>query len=388
MIPFLQHNPTHLWFGKDQIKQLANEIGDRGKRILIVYGGGSIKKNGVYDAVMEQLQSVDAIVYELSGVEANPRLTTVHKGIQLCREKNIDMILAVGGGSVIDCTKAISVGVPYEGDVWDIITRKSTAASALPFGTVLTLAATGSEMNCVSVITNWEQGEKRGWGTPLVYPQFSILDPTYTFSVPRHQTVYGVVDIMSHALEQYFHHIPNTPMIDRFIESVLLTVMEAGKKLVDDLRDFSLRETIMYAGTTALNDTLSNGTDGGDWGSHQIEHAISALYDIPHGGGLAIVFPSWLTYTAAIDPSRMKQLAIRVFNVDPEGKSDYDIAIEGIEALRAFWNSIGAPSKLADYGIDDSRLDELVEKSFMKDQVGSYKILNKEDVTEILKMCL
>lgn len=388
MIPFLQHNPTRLWFGKDQIKQLASEIGGKGKHILLVYGGGSIKRNGVYDAVIEQVQSMDATVYELYGVEANPRLSTVKKGIQLCRENKIDMLLAIGGGSVIDCTKAIAIGVPHEGDVWDIITRKQVPTSAIPFGTVLTLAATGSEMNCVSVITNWEKNEKRGWGTPLVFPQFSILDPTYTFSVPRNQTVYGIVDIMSHSLEQYFHHIPNTPMMDRFIESVLLTVMEAGAKLVDDLHNFSLRETIMYAGTTALNDTLANGTNGGDWGSHQIEHAISAIYDIPHGGGLAIVFPAWLTYTAAIDPSRMKQLAIRVFGIQPEGKSDYEVALEGIEALRAFWTSIGAPSKLADYGIDDSRLDELVEKSFMKDQVGSYKILNEEDVTEILKMCL
>ncbi|MCM3004505.1 iron-containing alcohol dehydrogenase [Priestia koreensis] len=387
MIPFLQHNPTRLWFGKDQITQLSNEVGEN-KRVLLVYGGGSIKRNGVYDAVINQLKQVNAEIFELTGVEPNPRLTTVHKGIEICKTENIDLILAMGGGSVIDCTKAISIGATYEGDVWDIITRKATATSALPFGTVLTLAATGSEMNSISVISNWEENEKRGWGSPLVYPTFSILDPTYTFSVPLDQTIYGVVDMMSHALEQYFHRIDNTPMIDGFIESFLKTVMNAGKELVNDLENFSLRETIMYAGTTAFNDTFSNGTDGGDWGSHQIEHALSALYDIPHGGGLAIVFPNWMKYCAEFDPTRMKMLAVNVLGVSAEGKTDLEVAHEGADALRSFWNSLGAPNRLADYDIDDSRLDELVEKSFMKDQVGSYKILNKDDVREILKMSM
>ncbi|AZB41184.1 iron-containing alcohol dehydrogenase [Bacillus sp. FJAT-42376] len=384
MNTFLQHNPTKLWFGKGQISQLGSELGGRGKNVLIVYGGGSIKKNGVYDAVMEELDKSGANVFELSGVEPNPRLSTVKAGIALCREKEIDLMLAIGGGSVIDCVKAISIGVFYEGDVWDVICRKGSPERALPFGTVLTLAATGSEMNNISVITDWEKNEKRGWGSPLVFPQFSILDPSYTFSVPRDQTVYGVVDIMSHALEQYFHRTDNTPMIDRFIESLLLTVMEAGAELVNDLRSFKLRETVMYAGTTAFNETLSNGTDGGDWGSHQIEHAVSAIYDIPHGGGLAIIFPNWMSYCSEIDPSRMKKLAVNVFKISPEGKSDLETAKEGIAALRSYWNSIGAPSRLSDYGIDDSRLEELVEKSFMKDQVGTYKILNKEDVREIL----
>jgi alcohol dehydrogenase YqhD (iron-dependent ADH family) len=384
MQSFLQFNPTRLWFGQDQIEQLQQELGTNGKRVLLVYGGGSIKKNGVYDAVMEQLTHMQAEVFEMSGVEPNPRLNTVRKGIDICRDKQIELILAVGGGSVIDCVKAISVGVYYDGDVWDIITRKAVPHKALPFGTVLTLAATGSEMNNISVITHWEKNEKRGWSSPFAYPAFSILDPTYTYSVPMNQTVYGIVDMMSHVLEQYFHLTENTPMVDRFMESVLLTVIEAAPKLLADLNSYEHRATVMYAGTTAFNGLLSSGTDGGDWASHQIEHGLSAVYDIPHGGGLGIVFPNWMKHCAEEDPSRMKKLAIAVFGIDPSDKTDHEIALEGISALRSFWNSLGAPNRLGDYGIDDSRIEELVHKSFMKDKVGQYKMMTRETVRDIL----
>lgn len=384
MQSFLQFNPTKLWFGQGQIEQLQQELGTTGKRVLLVYGGGSIKKNSVYDAVMEQLTHMQAEVFEMSGVEPNPRLNTVRKGIDICRDKQIELILAVGGGSVIDCVKAISVGVYYDGDVWDIVTRKAVPHKALPFGTVLTLAATGSEMNNISVITHWEKNEKRGWSSPFAYPAFSILDPTYTYSVPMDQTVYGIVDMMSHVLEQYFHRTENTPMIDRFMESVLLTVIEAAPKLLADLNSYEHRATVMYAGTTAFNGLLSSGTDSGDWASHQIEHGLSAVYDIPHGGGLGIVFPNWMKHCAEEDPSRMKKLAIAVFGIDPSDKTDHEIALEGIDALRSFWNSLGAPSRLGDYGIDDSRIEELVHKSFMKDKVGQYKMMTRETVRDIL----
>ncbi|MDF2645942.1 MAG: butanol dehydrogenase [Paenibacillus sp.] len=384
MQSFLQCNPTRLWFGQGQIEQLQQELGTTGKRILLVYGGGSIKKNGVYDAVMEQLTHMQAEVFEMSGVEPNPRLNTVRKGIDICRDKQIELILAVGGGSVIDCVKAISVGVYYDGDVWDIVTRKAVPHKALPFGTVLTLAATGSEMNHFSVITHWEKNEKRGWSSPFAYPAFSILDPTYTYSVPMDQTVFGIVDMMSHVLEQYFHRTENTPMIDRFMESVLLTVIETAPKLLEDLNSYEHRATVMYAGTTAFNGLLSSGTDGGDWASHQIEHGLSAVYDIPHGGGLGIVFPNWMKHCAEEDPSRMKKLAIAVFGIDPSDKTDHEMALEGIDALRSFWNSLGAPNRLGDYGIDDSRIEELVHKSFMKDKVGQYKMMTRETVRDIL----
>ncbi|MGE6205095.1 iron-containing alcohol dehydrogenase [Guptibacillus hwajinpoensis] len=387
MNTFLQYNPTRLYFGKDQITQLQGEL-KYGAKVLVVYGGGSIKRNGVYDVVMSELKKVNAEVHELSGVDPNPRLTTVEKGSAICKKEGIDFLLAVGGGSVIDCTKAIAAGAHYEGSAWDLITQKEPIESALPFGTVLTLAATGSEMNLVSVITNWETKEKLGWGSPHVFPTFSVLDPTYTFSVPENQTVYGIVDSMSHALEHYFHRTNNTPMIDGFIESLLRTAIQTGPKLLNDLESYEHRETMMYISTTAFNGTLSNGTDGGDWATHRIEHAVSAVYDIPHGGGLAILFPNWLEHVLEEDPSRVKQLAVNVLGISSEGKSDQEVAVEGAKALREFWNSLGAPSRLADYDIDDSEFEGMVEKTFIKPGVGTYKELDRESVRDILQRSL
>lgn len=390
MNTFEQYNPTKLYFGKGQISKLSKELLKKEKqpRVLVVYGGGSIKKNGVYEDVMKELRKADASVFELSGVEPNPRLSTVIRGVDICKKESIDWLLAVGGGSVIDCTKAIAIGAKYEGNPWDLITRKAEIKDALPMGTVLTLAATGSEMNSTSVITNWETKDKLGWSSPHVHPVFSILDPSYTFSVPRDQTVYGIVDSMSHALESYFHRTNNTPMIDGFIESLLRTAIQTGPKLLDDMQSFDHRETMMYLSTTAFNDTLLNGTDGGDWATHRIEHAVSALYDIPHGGGLAILFPNWLEHVLEEDPSRVKQLAVNVFGIDPTGKTDQELAKEGAKALRDFWNSLSAPSTLADYGIDDSEFNSIVEKTFIKPGVGTYKELDAESVMDILKRSL
>ncbi|MED1862099.1 iron-containing alcohol dehydrogenase [Fictibacillus nanhaiensis] len=387
MNEYIYYNPTRLVFGKNQIQTLKDELGKFGKKVLVVYGGGSIKRNGLFDEVMNELNKMDADVSELSGVEPNPRVSTVRKGVEICKEKGIDVLLAVGGGSVIDCTKAIAAGAKYDGDVWDIITLKAQVEEALPFGTVLTLAATGSEMNSGSVITNWETQEKYGWGSPLVFPKFSILDPTYTFSVPKDQTIYGIVDMMSHVFEQYFHNATNTPLQDRFAESILLTVMETAPKLLDDLENYELRETILYNGTMALNGTLQMGVRG-DWGSHNIEHAVSAIYDIPHAGGLAILFPNWMRHNVDTNVARFKQLAVRVFNVETEGKSDKEVALEGIDRLSAFWTSLGAPNALKDYDIDDSKLDLIADKAMARGEFGNFKKQNKEDVLNILRMSL
>lgn len=387
MNEYIYYNPTRLVFGKNQIQTLKDELGNFGKKVLVVYGGGSIKRNGLYDEVMNELKKMEAEVSELSGVEPNPRVSTVRRGVEICKERGIDALLAVGGGSVIDCTKAIAAGAKYDGDVWDLITLKAQPQEALPFGTILTLAATGSEMNSGSVITNWETQEKYGWGSPLVFPKFSILDPSYTFSVPRDQTIYGIVDMMSHVFEQYFHNATNTPLQDRFAESILLTVMEAAPKLLEDLENYNLRETILYSGTMALNGTLQMGLRG-DWGSHNIEHAVSAVYDIPHAGGLAILFPNWMRHNVDTNVARFKQLAVRVFNVESEGKSDKEIALEGIDRLSAFWTSLGAPSALADYDIDDSKLDLIADKAMARGEFGNFKSQNKEDVLNILRMSL
>jgi len=387
MQPFQFHNPTRLIFGEGQIQMLTQEIPKYGSRVLLLYGGGSIKRNGLYEQVLLQLEAVSAYVVELGGVEPNPRLSTVHKGVEICKKEQVDLILAVGGGSVIDCAKAIAVGAKYDGDAWDFMTHQAVPQDALPLGTVLTIAATGSEMNGGSVITNWETQEKLGWGTPLVNPKFSILDPNYTKSLPRDQTIYGMVDMMSHVFEHYFHHEPNTLLQDGFCEALLRTVIETAPKLLEDLQSYEHRSTILYCGTMALNGVLNMGYNG-DWATHNIEHAVSAVYDIPHGGGLAILFPNWMKHVLDENVGRFKQMAVNVFGIDPSGKSDRDVAIEGIEALRSFWNSIDAPSRLADYNIDDSKLEAMADKAMKFGPFGNFKKLNREDVLAIYRASL
>ncbi|MEC2061363.1 iron-containing alcohol dehydrogenase [Bacillus stercoris] len=387
---FTYYNPTKLIFGKGQLEQLRKELKRYGKNVLLVYGGGSIKRNGLYDQVTGILKEEGAVVHELSGVEPNPRLATVEKGIGLCREHGIDFLLAVGGGSVIDCTKAIAAGVKYDGDAWDIFSKKVTAEDALPFGTVLTLAATGSEMNPDSVITNWETNEKYVWGSNVTHPRFSILDPENTFTVPENQTVYGMVDMMSHVFEQYFHNVENTPLQDRMCFAVLQTVIETAPKLLEDLENYELRETILYAGTIALNGTLQMGYFG-DWASHTMEHAVSAVYDIPHAGGLAILFPNWMRYTLDTNVGRFKNLMLNMFDIDTEGKTDKEIALEGIDKLSAFWTSLGAPSRLADYNIGEEKLEliaDIAAKEMEYGGFGNFQKLNKDDVLAILRASL
>lgn len=387
MNAFSFYNPVKLIFGKGQLEALKNEVPNYGKKVLVVYGGGSIKKNGLYDEVMATLNDMGVEIHELSGVEPNPRLSTAKRGIEICKKENIDMLLAVGGGSVIDCTKLIAAGAKYDGDAWDFVTRKATPEEVLPFGTVLTLAATGSEMNAGSVITNEETEEKYGWGSPLTFPKFSILDPTYTKSVPRDHTVYGVVDMMSHMFEQYYHNATNTPVQDQMIEGVLRAVIDTAPKLMEDLESYEHRETILFAGTMGLNNFLQMGYNG-DWASHNIEHAVSAIYDIPHAGGLAILFPQWMRHNVPVNPSRFAQMAVRVFGVDAANKSEEEIANEGIDRLVEFWTSIGAPSSLKDYDIDDSRFSDIVDKTLVYGEFGNFNKLNGEDVEKILQASL
>lgn len=384
---FVFQNPTKLIFGKDQLDQLKTEVPRYGNKVLLVYGGGSIKRMGLYEKVTSILQEIGAEVYELSGVEPNPRVTTARRGIEICKQEGIDFLLAVGGGSVIDCTKLIAAGAKYDGDAWDLVTKKAFAEEALPFGTVLTLAATGSEMNSGSVITNWETNEKYGWGSPLTFPKFSILDPVHTYTVPKNQTIYGIVDMMSHVLEHYFHLEDNTDFQDRMCEGLLLTVMETAPKLLEDLENYDYRATILYCGTMALNGMLNMGYRG-DWATHNLEHAVSAVYDIPHGGGLAILFPHWMEHNLHVKPERFKKLAVRVFNVNPDGKTAEEAGLEGIRKLREFWNSIGAPSRLADYNIDDSKLDVMADRAMANGEYGNFTKLNRDDTLAIYRSSL
>lgn len=384
---FIFQNPTKLIFGKDQLQQLKVEVPRYGKKVLLVYGGGSIKRTGLYDKVVTILNEIGAEVFELPGVEPNPRITTARKGVEICKTEGIDFILAVGGGSVIDCSKLIAAGAKYDGDAWDIVIKKAFAKEALPFGTVLTLAATGSEMNAGSVITNWETNEKYGWGSAVTFPKFSILDPVHTYSVPKNQTIYGIVDMMSHVLEHYFHLTEETDFQDRMCESLLITVMETAPKLLEDLENYDHRATILYCGTMALNGILNMGYRG-DWATHNLEHAVSAVYDIPHGGGLAILFPHWMEHNLKVKPERFKQLAERVLGVNSEGKSAEEAGLEGIRKLREYWNSIGAPARLADYDIDESKLDLMADRAMVNGEFGSFTKLNREDCLAIYRAAL
>ncbi|MFJ7185692.1 iron-containing alcohol dehydrogenase [Lysinibacillus xylanilyticus] len=387
MDSFTFYNPVRLHFGENALEKFSDELARHGKKVLVVYGGGSVKKNGVYNAVIEKLQEADKTIFELSGVEPNPRVETARLGIDLCKKEEIDLVLAVGGGSVIDCSKLIVAGAKYDGDAWDIVKRKVIVEDALPLGTVLTLAATGSEMNSGSVITNAATEEKLGWGSPVVFPDFSILNPAYTVTVPKNHTVYGIVDMMSHVFEQYFHNTTNTPITDEMCEGILRTVITTAPKLIEDLGNIKLRETILLAGTIGLNGFLSIGSRG-DWASHNIEHAVSAVYDIPHAGGLAILQPHWMRLSVPVNPDRFAGIATRVFGVDATEKSPEEVAYEGIDHLSAFWTSLGAPSSLADYEIDDSKFQQIIEHAMQNGPFGNFNKLQEEDVRTILQNSL
>ncbi|AZN42132.1 iron-containing alcohol dehydrogenase [Paenibacillus albus] len=388
MNSFSFQNQTNIVFGQGTVNQLASLVAPYGKTILLVYGGGSIKRSGLYDEVLAQLKSIDAKVVELSGVEPNPRLTSVNKGIELCRSEKVDLILAVGGGSVIDAAKAIAAGALYDGDVWDFLMHKAQIKDALPIGTILTLSATGSEMNGNAVISNWETKQKRAFGSQHVYPRFSILDPTLTYSVPRDQTVNGVVDIMSHVFEQYFTLTENAPLQERLCESVLLTVIENAEKALENPNDYDARANLMLCGTMALNGGLISVGTQNDWASHGIEHEVSAIYDIPHGSGLSILFPNWMKYVYKERIDRFTQFAERVWGIERGSKSDDELALAGIEATREFFNRIGAPATLAHYNIGRDNLDVMAREAVLFGPLGNFKKLQQEDVKQILELAL
>jgi hypothetical protein len=384
---FVFHNPTELIFGKGTVEMVGEKTRQYGQKVLLVTGGGSVKRIGLYDQVIASLKEAGLEIYELSGIEPNPRISSVRKGVKICREKGIDIVLAVGGGSTIDAAKTIAAGVLFDGDPWEMFTMEGEPDKAIPVGVVLTLAATGSEMNGNAVVSNLETEEKLAIHTPACYPRFSILDPVNTFTVPREHTVYGIVDIAAHIFEQYFSHTEETPIQDRWAESLLKTLIEEGDRVLANPEDYDARASIMLAGTMALNGSIAIGKEE-DWATHAIEHEVSAIYDIPHGGGLAILFPNWMKYVLDEGVEKFVQYAIRVFDVNPEGKTRKELALEGIEKTREWFNSLGAPSRLADYDIGDENLEIMAEKATSRGPLGGYKTLHKEDVLEIYRMSL
>lgn len=389
MQTFMYHNPTKLLFGKGQLSNLAKEISRHGKNILLVYGGGSIKRNGVYDEITKQLKEADIIWHELAGVASNPKIETVREGAEICKRKQIDFVLAVGGGSVIDATKAIVVAAKAEVDAWDIITRKVRAEDGLPYGSVVTLAGTGAEMSLSSVISNEAIQEKRAWVSSFSRAKFAIVDPSFMTSVPKGLAVNGVVDTMSHLLEHYFHQEKNTNIQDEMLEAALRNVIATGTELVDDLTNEEHWEVIAFASTLALSDQMNLGFIG-DWGSHHIEHALSAVHDVPHAGGMAIIFPQWMKYVLSEETAtRFKRLATNVLQVDARGKSDQEVAEEGIDKLAAIWKAWGAPTRLANYDLTADSLALIAKKTLeAAPKCGNFYPLSEADILAILENSL
>jgi alcohol dehydrogenase YqhD (iron-dependent ADH family) len=383
----LRLNKTkEIFFGKDQIEILGKRlVKDNVKSVLLVYGKGSIKRSGLYDRIISQLAENSIKVTELPGIDPNPRITSVAKGAELCRENDVDFIVAAGSGSVIDCSKAIAAARYHNGDPWDFFIRKASVKKALPICAILTLAATGSEMNGGCVLTNEKTQEKLPMGSIRLKPRCSILDPAYTFSVPKEQTAAGIADIASHVFEQYFSY-PDAALQDHMSEAVLKTLIENAPIVLKEPENYEARANIMWAGTVALNDLLELGKEG-DWATHMIEHELSAKYDITHGVGLAILTPNWMRHV--LDADNCYKFAAYGRNVwNTTETDDMSAALQAIEKTADFLKSLGLPQKLSEIGIDDSKFEEMAESALKNTRVGTFKPLSKEDIVKIYRKSL
>ncbi len=382
---FYFYNPTKVYFGTGAISFMEKELANTGKNILIAYGGGSIKKNGIYDSAISILKKAGKNIFELPGIMPNPRTTKVLEGVELCRKHNIDFILAIGGGSTMDCTKAICAAVCLDNpqDFFEeLYMNKKNITCALPFGTIPTMASTGSEMDSGGVISDWENDWKLSYINELLFPRFSILDPTYTYSMPKEQTVYGTVDIISHIFELYFSKPDTLNVADAMMEGFLKNVIENLNITIKDPQNYDARANLMWSSAIALNGILRVSKKE-DWLGHMIEHALSAIYDIPHGAGLAIVHPMYLKYIYKDNPQKFARYARNVWGLD--GGNDEELALKGIEKTREYFKSIGAPVTLKDAGIGTDRLDEVVDKIVL--YPTSYSNLTKQDLKNILLSC-
>ncbi|MFH1503890.1 MAG: iron-containing alcohol dehydrogenase [Candidatus Omnitrophota bacterium] len=386
MLDFDYSIPTKVFFGRNKIERIAKEIKKYADRILLVFGGGSIKKSGLYDTVTEILNKKGITYKELSGVAPNPRIKSVRQGVEICRENKFEFILAVGGGSVIDCSKAIAAGFYYNADPWDFFSKKVQVPRALPLGTILTLAAAGSEMNGLSVISNEQTKEKLATGSDFLRPRFSILDPTYTFTVSQKYTAAGVVDIYSHILEQYFCSLKDAFVQDRLAEALIKVCLKYGPIVMEEPKNYEARANLMWAGSLALNGILTYGKVG-DWAAHHIEHAISAVYDITHGIGLAIIVPNWMEYVLSGETvDKFAEYAKNIFGI--ESKNKFEAAKKGIEKTREFFKSLGMPASLGEVGIDHKKISEIAGKATIFGNIGEFKELNTNDVERILEKVL
>lgn len=386
MLNFHYNIPTEIFFGKGQIQNLGENLKKLSDKVLLVYGGGSIKRNGLYDEVVSQMKQAGIAWEELSGVEPNPRIESVRRGVKLVRENGIGAVLAVGGGSTIDCAKIIASGACYDGDPWDQVVDRSKITKALPVASVLTLAATGSEMDGFAVISDLSKNEKWGTGNDLTKPAFSIMDPEYTFSVPDRQTAAGTADIMSHTFENYFNNDKGAYLQGRFCEGILKTCIKYAPVAIQQPDNYEARANLMWCSSMAINGIVSYG-EGAAWAVHPIEHELSAFYDITHGVGLAILTPNWMEYVLNDDTVwRFVEYGRNVWDIR-EG-SDLEIAKKAISKTREFFNSLGLPATLTEIGIDEEHFDIMAKKAADGGLAHGFVPLYKDDVVKILKMSL
>lgn len=382
MYNFTMQIPTRIHFGKGMISHLS-ELKAYGTKVLLVYGGGSIKKNGIYDRAISILQDAGLTVSELSGVEPNPRIETVRKGVEICRAEHVDMVLAIGGGSTIDCAKVIAAGARYEGDAWDLVLDAEKIQAALPIFDVLTLSATGTEMDPFAVISDLTKNEKWGTGSPYMVPTMSVLDPTYTYSVSAKQTAAGTADMMSHTMENYFS-MEHADCQKFMAEGLLRTMIKNGPIALREPDNYDARANLMWAATHAINGVVGDGCSPA-WCVHPMEHELSAFYDITHGEGLAILTPAWMEHILNDDTLDMfTAFARNVWGLT--GEDDYALAHAGIDALRHFFfDTMGMPANLRAVGISNEKHFEVMAQKACDGSKGSFVALTKQDIIEIFR---
>ncbi len=388
MNSFVYDIPTKVYFGENQLGHLGEELSKYGKKVLMTYGGGSIKKSGLYDKVVAEIKKAGLELFELSGIEPNPRVSSVNAGAKICKEEGIDVLLAVGGGSVIDCTKYIGAAAFYDGDAWDILEQKTDVTKCLPVLDILTLAATGSEMDCGGVISNPETKDKIGLMFPVMQPKVSFLDPTLTYTVSQYQTACGSSDMLSHIIEVYFNMNKDLYMLDTVMEGLMKTIIRYTPIAMKEPDNYEARANLMWASSWAINGFVNGGKQQA-WSCHPIEHEVSAIYDITHGLGLAILTPRWMEYCLdETTVSKYYQFGCNVFGLDPK-MEPMEVAKKSIELLSDFlYNTLGLKSTFTELGIDDKNFEIMAEKSV---EIGglkyAFKPLTKEDVVKIFKMC-
>jgi NADP-dependent alcohol dehydrogenase len=382
---FIFHNPVKIIFGRGQVAQIADEI-PKNSKVMLTFGGGSVRKNGIYDQVISALKRVEGIAcVEFWGIEPNPAYETVMKAVELAKAEKIDFLLAVGGGSVVDGTKLMSVAIPFDGDPWDIVRRKANPKTALPLGTVITLPATGSEMNARAVINRRETKEKLSFLNPLVFPRFSVLDPQHTFSLPPKQVANGVADTFVHVTEQYLTYPVNAAIQDRFAESILCTLIEEGPKTLADLTDYDSRANLVWSATQGLNGLIACGVPQ-DWASHMLGHELTAFFGLDHAQTLAVVLPNLLWVQRKSKHQKLVQYARRVWNLDD---NDEDKLVEvAIDRTRAFFESLGLPTHLSKLGITEDISETVISRFQARNMLplGESKDLTEERIREIFRL--